>query len=151
VKRLRVHGETEQANNKMRRRIPGNAGDGGGSSSGGRQKIAGKIANSTGNPETVLEGFGAAVHLICADIKSDLEVVLAADQVERVFKREDVCTTLERREAAIANGPVAGYKQGTDQDATICARRALGAAAEAGAAQVRARNVELRRLATTST
>ncbi len=67
---------------------------------------AAKIAGNARNPESILKGLGACIHLVRADPKSYLEIMLAANQVEGITEREDICSALERRVAAIAKGPV---------------------------------------------
>ena len=55
--------------------------------------------------EAVLERVGLYVHLLIAEAAADLDVVLAANHVERVRDLEDVGAALEGSEAAIAQAP----------------------------------------------
>ena len=95
-----------------------------------------EITDGARDPESVLEGLGTHVHLVRAYRSSDLNVMLAANHVEGVAKREDVGSTLERRVAAITEGPKGAKKERRNQPAAVSARRAGRAAV--GTAQVRA-------------
>src|SRR5882724_7954806 len=108
------------------------------------QKICFQIprVRTKGNPEAVLEGLGAHIHLVSADADTELEIMLSADHVERIIYREDVGSALERRKAAIAKRP-----KGTCQiEGNACHPAAIGAA-DAGvvgvAAQVCADDAEV--------
>src|ERR1700722_31780 len=67
----------------------------------------GKVAAVADKPEAILEGLRAHVHLIGAEVEAHPQFMLVQDEIERVFEREDVRSTLERGEAAIAEGPIA--------------------------------------------
>src|SRR6202166_67102 len=96
------------------------------------------------NPETILEGFGADVHLIGAYINSDMDVVLAANQIDGIVKRKDVSAALKRGVTAIANRPQAAVEQDGNQAAAVRPRCTLRGPWSARAAQVRAGNANAR-------
>ena len=64
------------------------------------------------DPVPVLEAYGPHIHFIDADPASHLNVVLAADHVERVIDCENVGTALKGRVAAIPQRPVGGNAGG---------------------------------------
>src|SRR5882724_8998353 len=107
------------------------------------QKICFQIprVRTKGNPEAVLEGLGAHIHLVSADADTELEIMLSADHVERIIYREDVGSALERRKAAIAKGPEAANHQYANHPAAVRPWRASGAAV--GATEIRADDAEL--------
>ena len=82
---LVVNGEAGDAKQEIRLSIAGDAG----------AAEAGKVAKCADNPEAVLECFGAHIHLIGAEVEPGLDVMLAADDVERIPERKDVGSTLE--------------------------------------------------------
>src|ERR1700688_1112959 len=96
------------------------------------------------NPVTILEGFGADVHLIGAYINSDMDVVLAANQIDGIVKRKDVSAALKRGVTAIANRPQAAVEQDGNQAAAVRPRCTLLGPWSARAAQVRAGNANAR-------
>lgn len=71
-----------------------------------RAAEAGKVTAVADNPEAILEGLGTDVHLIAAKVDPHPDVVLMTDEFEGVSEREDVRSTLERRVAAITDGPI---------------------------------------------
>src|SRR3984957_763848 len=100
--------------------------------------------NDKKNPETILEGFGADVHLIDAYINSDMDVVLAANQIDGIVKRKNISAALKRGETAVANRPQAAVEQDGNQAAAVGPRCTLRAPGSARAAQVRAGNANPR-------
>ncbi len=62
----------------------------------------GEVSGDTGQQEAGSKGFCAHIHLIGAEIDADVNIMLAADQVEIVFEGEDVRSTLKGGVAAIA-------------------------------------------------
>src|SRR5580704_15938859 len=93
--------QARYAEQKIRLRISGYGG--------GTVCEAGEVpaGSAAGNPESVLEGFRADIHLICANADAELNVVLSANHIKRVIYRENVGSTLKGGVAAIAKGPVA--------------------------------------------
>ena len=76
--------------------------------------VAGKVTAVADDPEAILESLSAHVHLIGAKVDPEPEVVLIVDVIERVAEREDVGSTLERRVAAIAEGPIAALERSVE-------------------------------------
>ncbi len=66
----------------------------------------GEVSEEADDPEAILEGLGADVHLIGAKIDAGVNFMLAANQVEIVLEGVDVGTTLKRGVAAIAERPI---------------------------------------------
>ena len=89
-----------------------------------------------GNPEAILEGFSTDVHLVSAEVNADVDVVLAADQIEGIREAKDVGATLKRSVAAIAKGEVSVGKQDRNQTAAVGTRRTRFGSGSTGAAQV---------------
>ncbi len=81
--------------------------------------MSGEVSYGTDEPEARSEGCRADVHLIGAEIDAGVNFMLAENQVQIVFEREDVGSTLEGRVAAIAEGPIAAGKLGGNQAFTI--------------------------------
>src|ERR1700746_1748383 len=127
VKCLIVLRQTRKAHKKIRRGITSDRVD--------RVRITAEIADKTGDQESVLERLGANVHLICPDIYTELDVMLSADDIQRIFYAENIGPSLERRKTAIAQRPVTASHQCADQPATECAWRANGGGAT-GTAQI---------------
>src|ERR1700732_3580141 len=87
--------------------------------------MSGKVSGDTDDPEAILESLSAHIHLVSAKVDAELEVVLIVDVIEGVPEREDVGSTLERREAAIAEGPIAALELRRNQSATVGAGKAF--------------------------
>ena len=113
IERLIVDGQARQALQKIRHRLAA--------------PQAGK------DPVSVLETLGQDVHLIGANGAADLNVVVAANHVERIGDGENIGPALKRRESAIAQRPVTAIQLGRCQTA-------------ADASQIGARNAERLRL-----
>src|ERR1035437_894328 len=119
VERLIMNGQASDAEQKIGLRIAADV----------RAAQAGKVTAVADDPEAILESLGANVHLIAAYVDPHLEVVLVTSKIERVFEREDICSALEWRIAAIADGPIATCNDGGNQSAAVCARKAGAARA----------------------
>src|SRR5271170_1277228 len=76
VKRLIVLRHPGEAKQKIRFRVSVNTYT--------TARIACEIADGAGDPESILEGFGADIHLICADTDAEMDVVLPANHVDRI-------------------------------------------------------------------
>src|SRR4029077_8086793 len=129
--------DTHQAEQEIRLSVTGNVHS--------RARKAAEITDGGRDPESVLEGLRAHIHLVRAYRSSHLDVMFAPNQVEGIAEREDVGSALERREAAIAEGPKGAKKERRNQPAAVGAR---GTGCAAATTQVRARYTELCRLAT---
>ena len=88
------------------------------------------------NPEAILKGFGADVHLVGAKVDSNMDVVLTANQVQRIREAKDVGAALERSVAAVAKGEISVDEQNRNQTAAIGSRRTRLGSGSTGAAQV---------------
>src|SRR4029077_9911527 len=119
--------DTHQAEYEIRLGVTGNAKVWGWGTARERAVDAAKSAEITDggwDPESVLEGFRAHIHLVRAYRSSHLDVVLAANDVEGIAEREDVGSALERREPAVAEGPKSAKKERRNQPTAVGARRA---------------------------
>ena len=81
--------------------------------------MSGEVSEGADEPEASSKGCRADVHLIVAEIDAGVNFMLAADQVEIVFERVDVRSTLEGRVAAIAEGPIAAGNFSGNQAFTV--------------------------------
>jgi len=96
---------------------------------------------STGHfPEAILEALCLCVHLHGANGHADLDVVLAANHLERIADGENIGPTLEGREAAITNREVVAENFRDGQPATDAGRSASVAGRTV---EIRAGNAEL--------
>jgi len=80
---------------------------------------AGEIAPVAYDPEAILKCFGADVHLVVAEVNAHSQVMLVADQFNRIFERKDIRSPLKRRVSAIAERPIASRYDRRNQAATI--------------------------------
>ena len=101
---------------------------------------------------TILKGIVPYVHFLGPKYQSEADVVFAANQVQCVRQRVNVGAALVRRVSAVPNRKIARHLKRGEPAADAIVRRLIQARRIAGnaialAAQVRARNVQLRRLA----
>src|SRR5437879_2060735 len=78
-----------------------------------KQQISRGISSNTEvDVEAILKGIGLDIHLLVTESTTDLDVVFAANHVERVGNLENVGPALEGSEPTISESPVIIHQGG---------------------------------------